>query len=312
MPVDEGSGAEPPASARTWPALEIDRLQAPDAELIEAALMDFDVSAIQETSDTSRCVFFTSAGDREAAARTIAAEFPGLILTSRDVPDDNWAARSQDSLTAVRVGRLIVAPPWDKLAELQGSGLRDQGSQGEPDGPGLKAQAGDAVLVVIRPSMGFGTGHHATTRLCLAALQQVALSGRTLIDVGTGSGVLAIAASLLGASDVVGLDDDADAIQAARENLELNPAARATLETGDVRATGVRTADVVTANLTGGLLVSAAPRLRTLVGPNGLLILSGLMAGEEQDVRAAFDGFDLAARTQEDEWLCLTLVPRAA
>ena len=155
--------------------------------------------------------------------------------------------------------------------------------------------------------MGFGTGHHATTRLCIDALQRLNIGGRTVLDVGTGSGVLAIAASLLGASRSVGIDDDADAITAARENLELNPQAEATLLVADLRATDVGSADVVIANLTGGLLISAARTLQDLVARGGSLVLSGLMAVEERDVLAAFPTWTVEHRSEEDEWLCIVL-----
>ena len=181
---------------------------------------------------------FTTAAERDRAAAGLRA---AIRRTSRieplDVPDEDWAARSQASLRAVHVGRLIVAPPWDA-----------------------------PVTIVVQPSMGFGTGHHATTRLCLAALQQLDLRGSTVIDVGTGSGVLAIAASLLGAANVIGIDDDADAVSAARDNLALNPRARVTLQVGDLRQAAPANADVVLANLTGALLVSAADRLQTADG----------------------------------------------
>jgi ribosomal protein L11 methyltransferase len=155
--------------------------------------------------------------------------------------------------------------------------------------------------------MGFGTGHHATTRLCIDALQRLNIGGRTVLDVGTGSGVLAIAASLLGASRSVGIDDDADAITAARENLELNPQAEATLLVADLRATDVGSADVVLANLTGGLLISAAPVLQDLVARGGSLVLSGLMAVEETNVLAAFPAWSVTLRSEEDEWLCVVI-----
>ena len=266
-------------SVRTWPALDIH----PVSEQLQAALVDYDASAVDERSADDWRVFFTSPSERDRAAAALRIEFPGATIAAIDVPDENWAARSQASLRAVRVGNIVVAPPWDV-----------------PAGP---------VVIIIQPSMGFGTGHHATTRLCIDALQRLNIGGRTVLDVGTGSGVLAIAASLLGASRSVGIDDDADAITAARENLELNPQAETTLLVADLRATDVGSADVVIANLTGGLLVSAARTLQDLVARGGSLVLSGLMAVEETDVLAAFPTWTLEHRSEEDEWLCVVISP---
>ena len=166
------------------------------------------------------------------------------------------------------------------------------------------------VTIVIQPSMGFGTGHHATTRLCLAALQALDLRGRRLLDVGTGSGVLAIAASLLGATDVAGIDSDPDAVQAARENVALNAALTVEIRVADLRTMPDERFDVVLANLTGGLLILAADRLQAFAAQAGQLILSGFMQHEEQGVLAAFSLFVIRDRTQEDEWVCVTLQQR--
>jgi ribosomal protein L11 methyltransferase len=266
-------------SVRHWPALDI----RPVSEVLQAALVDYDATAVDERSPDDWRVFFTSAEERDRAAAGLRIEFPEVTFEPVDVPDENWAARSQASLRAVRVGRLVVAPPWDVSA------------------------TDDELVIVIQPSMGFGTGHHATTRLCLAALQHIGGGGHTVIDVGTGSGVLAIAASLLGASRSVGIDDDADAIAAAQENLELNPRADVTLMVADLRLVDLGAADLVFANLTGGLLIAAAPILQDLTARQGRLVVSGLMVTEEADVLAAFIPWQVEHRAQEDEWVCLVL-----
>jgi ribosomal protein L11 methyltransferase len=272
---------------RTWPALEVGPLPNPD--LFQAALLDYAVSAIDETTEPDAWrVFFNSEADRNTAAQGLSRQFPDTVIRPLDVPDEDWVARSQASLTAVRIGDIVVAPPWDVSSEDVARRLK----------PGR-------YLIVIRPSMGFGTGHHATTRLCLAALQKLDLRGRRVIDVGTGSGLLAIAASRLGATDVVGIDEDADAFHAAQDNALLNPEALVTWRHVDVRRISLEPFDVVVANLTGALLRDAAPRLYELTTPGGHLVVSGFMAAEELDVLAAYSKFTVAARAEEDEWLCV-------
>ena len=254
------------------------RISGSDTELIHATLASHNVAAIDEPSDDQWRIFFSSAGDRDAALAALRDRFPALRVDPLDVADENWAARSQESLRAVQIGRVIVTPPWDA-----------------------------PITIVIRPSRGFGTGHHATTRLCLAALQQISLDRCTVLDVGTGSAVLAIAASRLGAEDVTGIDEDQDAIQSAWDNLSLNPSAQVTLIVGDLRSTELVAADIVVANLTGGLLIQSAERLRKLTKAHGRLILSGFTADEERDVLAAFGAFSVEHRGEEEGWVCVIL-----
>ena len=197
------------------------------------------------------------------------------------------------------------------------------------------------MAIVIIPSMGFGTGHHATTRLCLAALQAIDLAGTFVVDVGTGSGVLAIAARLLGAHRAVGIDNDPDAVQAAQANLAINPGVDGVVfEEADLRSwlsapkltqlagersTGLaapklaplsgerRRGNVVTANLTGALLVREAASLAAAIVAGGSLIVSGLLAAERPDVVAGFErAADLRVvwESEEDGWVGLIFKAR--
>jgi ribosomal protein L11 methyltransferase len=175
---------------------------------------------------------------------------------------------------------------------------------------GTENDSRSRFVVTIQPSMGFGTGHHASTRLCLALLQRVPVEGRRVLDIGTGSGVLALAAWRLGAGAATGIDYDVDALESARENVERNGAgAGVTLVQSDLDAMAARspTFDLVLANLTGALLTREAHAIAALLSPGADLILSGVQLDEEQRVAGAFAaaGCDAADRIEEDGWVGL-------
>lgn len=233
-------------------------------------------------------LFFVSAADRDQAATRLDDGVlpPGWRATRLDVPDEPWAERSQAALGAVRVGRLTVAPPWDA-------------ARGGTEG---------GQVVLIEPSTGFGTGHHPTTRLCLQALQTLDVAGRYVLDVGSGSGVLALAAEKLGADRIVALEPDPDALDAARRNCRLNGAVRIDLVPAALEAYRGGPFDVVLANLTGASLGRSAARLLRLAGRRGTLILSGFETGELDGVVEAFAGRP-SRRLDEDGWSALVVAP---
>ena len=142
----------------------------------------------------------------------------------------------------------------------------------------------------------------------LKLLQTIALDGRDVIDVGTGSGILAIAAARLGARSALGIDNDADAIQSARENLALNlGVGGVTFEARDLMASPLPQADVVTANLTGALLVRASHALLGAARRGGTLILSGLLGAERDSVARAFAPAEIVWELEEDGWVGLAV-----
>lgn len=270
-----------PARA-VWPGLNIRFPPATDLlqDLILAELDDFQPAAIQEDDDGGLRVFFPSTGLRDRARETLLGRFErrGAVIESVDVPDENWAVRSQAGLRAVSAGRIVITPPWEVPAtEREGA-----------DPP---------IVIVIRPSTGFGTGHHATTRLALMALQSIDLRGRPVLDLGTGSGVLAIAAVRLGACDP-------DALAAAAENVALNELVdRITLTHRDFRELRGK-APVVIANLTGALIQAQAERLMSPVEPGGFLVVTGFLETETSVVPALEAGLSLVRLDGEEEWLC--------
>jgi len=266
---------------RTWPALDVGTTT--DHDLVLAEADDFAPTAVEHRGDTLR-LFFSGTEARDRAC--LALRDAGYPTAPIDVDDDDWARRSQEGLRPVTVGRVTVSPPWHLDTPST--------APGDPAG----------VTVTVQPSMGFGTGHHATTRLCLRALQTLDLSRHFVLDVGTGSGVLALAAVRLGAAGALGVDYDADAIHSAAENLTWNPGIRdVVFEVGDLFSSSLPAADVVTANLTGAFLVRAAERLLDALHPGGTLIVSGLLLEERDEVLGAFGSLRVVWEQAEDGWL---------
>jgi ribosomal protein L11 methyltransferase len=272
---------------RSYPAIEVRWPTPPDDDVVErlVAWVDEAGPTAVDPSGSSVRIYFPTASDALAAAPLARAACPDASVLPIDVPDDNWAERSQAGLGPVSVGRVVVAPPWALPAR-------------SPDG---------SIVVSIRPSMGFGTGHHESTRLCLLLLQRLIRPGMHALDIGTGSAVLAIAALKLGAATALGIDVDPDAIASARENVSANAIDdRLQLTTADVTTTDFgRDFDLVSANITAAMLTRHAARIAGAVGTGGLLIVSGYQTHERGEVAQAFEqlGMTTSADVEEASWV---------
>ena len=185
----------------------------------------------------------------------------------------------------------------------------------------------DDVVLALDPGMAFGTGLHPTTRLCLAGIEALSdrgvLAGARVLDVGCGSGILAIAALKLGAARAVGLDTDPIAVEATLANARRNAVSRrlrahlGSLPSPEPASPGLprpgAAFDVVLANLIASVLVALAPQLHDELRPGGRLLASGIFVDREVDVRNAFEaaGLRVATRTAEGEWVALEAARRA-
>jgi ribosomal protein L11 methyltransferase len=275
-------------------ALDVDWPTAPADELVDRLLAEIDDCrpTALEPRDRGVRLFFAS-DDTRVRAVELTRAFDGTVtLSAVDVPDEAWAERSQARIEPIRVGRFVITPPWhlDAARTLVTGDAR-------------------AIVLVIQPSMGFGTGHHASTRLCLRLLQGLDLAASSLLDVGTGSGVLALAATALGAGCVTAIDADADALAAAGENVDRNDAGATVrlraVELGRDVPADMGRFDVVTANLTGAILERHAPALASWTRAGGTLIASGYQTEEAESVTAAVRsaGFSPNEQLGEDEWI---------
>jgi ribosomal protein L11 methyltransferase len=222
-----------------------------------------------------------------AAAAAARQELRALGLSAEldEVVGDAWRDAYKEHFVPFSLAPgLVVAPPWLP----------------RPDG----------AVLVLDPGRAFGTGLHATTQLAAAELERRrdAYRGRAVLDVGTGSGILALAAILWGAAEAVGVDNDPEAIEVAGENAERNALAdRAHLVVGELAAVSRRFPAVV-ANIQTAVLVPLASELAAATEPGGLLVLSGVLEPEEEEILAAYRAaFEHLGTTMRDGWIAVAL-----
>ena len=204
----------------------------------------------------------------------------GTELTLHYVEEADWATAWKAFYKPFRVGRrLLVTPPWEH--------------------PEL---APEDLPLVIDPGMAFGTGSHPTTQLCLTALEDYVRPGHSVADIGTGSGILAIAAAKLGAAPVAANDNDPLAVRIARENAAANGVS---VEVTDDLPTGQH--DVVVANILADVIIGMSEELHVLLAPGGTLIASGIIDTREADVRQALESIELthSETRRQTEWVAL-------
>lgn len=224
----------------------------------------------------------------ELSRRHPTASFAPPTLSAVNAED--WSSSWKVHFKPLRVGkRLLIVPTWEDATELPGD-----------------------LVIRIDPGMAFGTGGHETTRLCLEMLESVMDSGPllgvpSLLDLGTGSGILAMAASLLGAGRILALDIDPDAVEVARENLALNEMSdRVECGTAPLE-TVTENFDIILANILAEELVRLAPYLTERLQPGGSLILSGILAEKEPLVRRGFASQPLkyVQTAYDGEWVAM-------
>ncbi|NLY78337.1 MAG: 50S ribosomal protein L11 methyltransferase [Lysinibacillus sp.] len=209
------------------------------------------------------------------------------ILTTCEVNEEDWATAWKQYYHPVKVSeRFTVVPTWEEY---------------EP-------KSSDELIIELDPGMAFGTGTHPTTVMCLQALEKVVKQNDTVIDVGTGSGVLSIASALLGASKVHALDLDIVAVKSAQENVALNKVDHIVEVTqGNLLESVKEQADVVVANILAEIIMTFTDDAYSIVKPGGTFITSGIIGAKKEDVKSALEksGFTIEEVLMMEDWVSI-------
>jgi len=282
-----------PSKQPSWHALNVD-IEPSAREAVEYALMEGGAlgTVTNDPRDGLMCIvaYFDTVPDREQIRTELLEALRIYNLPSSSVREMNaeavaardWLEEWKKNWQPVVVGRFVIAPPWSELNEVT-----------------------NQLVIRIEPGMAFGTGTHETTRLCLTAIEKHFHGRSSFLDVGTGTGILAIAAAKLHPeAQLKACDVDEDAVAIAQENARINGVAdKIDFRVGSVEE-ATQSADLVCANLTADVIL---PMLQTLLNLTcGKLILSGILETQLQSVVDGLNSFGVAdvEVTQDGEWVC--------
>ena len=267
-----------------WQALDVE-IESQAREAVEYALMEAGALGT-ETTDTKVTAYFSEIPDRESVRTELFEALRIYDLPSssvrdmslREVVNRDWLAEWKKNWQPVEVGRFVIAPPWTEIS----------------DAPGR-------IVIRIEPGMAFGTGTHETTRLCLDAIQKH-FAGGSFLDVGTGTGILAIAAAkMFPGARIDACDTDTEAVEIARQNAKANGVDNIEFRTGSIEET-TPSADLVCANLTADVILQLLP---ALIGVTcGKLILSGILETQIEPIVSVLGEVEI---TQDGEWVAIVV-----
>ncbi|MBI4199050.1 MAG: 50S ribosomal protein L11 methyltransferase [Chloroflexi bacterium] len=224
----------------------------------------------------------------DVGVRLISLLHPLGAIQEREVAEEDWEVAWKAHFSAIRIGaRLVVSPSWQEYAPAPGE-----------------------VVVTLDPGMAFGTGHHPTTRMCLEELERRVEPGAQVLDLGTGSGILAIAAAKLRAAQVLALDLDLTAVRVARANVAVNGVGgRVKVAPGSLPHPRIPPSsfDLIVANITTQVLVEKAPALAQASKPSGILIASGVLRASREEMKRALQqvGLRVEGLRHEGDWMAL-------
>ena len=248
-----------------------------------AALTELGCEAFEET-DESLKAFFQEEAINQQEIDTLTQEF-GIKYNSEMITPRNWNEEWERSFEPVTIPgfctiRAGFHPP-------------DDNAQYE---------------IIITPKMSFGTGHHATTRLMIQAMQKLELKSKAVLDFGTGTGVLAILAHKMGAQPVVAIDNDEWSVENSLENIDANNAGEIEIILGSLEVVADRKFDLILANINRNILLENMANMKNILQPEGRVLLSGILTTDEKTITDAAiqQGFQKESATAQDNWMCMS------
>lgn len=269
-----------------------------NADMISSILWELDIAGITEEEN---CLKIFSDYEKKITSDEVIQQLKKLqaenllknfTVTESDIEEKNWNEEWEKSINVIHISDRIVSKPSFK-------DYRKKKNE---------------IVITIDPKMSFGTGEHATTKLIIHLLEKYIKSEMKILDAGTGTGILAIISVLLGASNAIGFDTDEWCYENAKENCRLNNVSdKIEIRKGEIIVVTENNFDLITANIQKNILIDLAEDFQKRIRQGGLLILSGLLIEDEDDIIKKYseNDFTLIESRRMDEWVALVLIKSA-